>query len=391
MSWGGVKVDDQRIRFVLRACTGKERISDLCREFDISRQRGYYWLARFKEGDEIASLKERSRRPHHSPLKIAEAIEHRIVAERKRRPDWGARKIQVLLAREDLVVPACTIHRILQRNQLIHPHHQHPPALKRFQREHPNQLWQMDFKGLPSNLSHGWAPLSVLDDCSRFVVLLRALEDRKTGAEVRRTLEEAFERYGVPDAMLMDHGTPWWNGQHVCGWTRLSIWLMKQGVSLHLAAVRHPQTQGKVERFHRTLEEALHERGFPPQREQWAGWLEEFREEYNQVRPHEALNMATPGSCWRPSPRAYQPNPPAWDYPPGEPLLQVRSSGQVMVEHQEYTISQALAGETIQLKRLSEDRLLAFYRSTCVREINLRKRQSYPVYFSREQRVFEHD
>ena len=113
MSWGGVKVDDQRIRFVLRACTGKERISDLCREFDISRQRGYYWLARFKEGDEIASLKERSRRPHHSPLKIAEAIEHRIVAERKRRPDWGARKIQVLLAREDLVVPACTIHRIL--------------------------------------------------------------------------------------------------------------------------------------------------------------------------------------------------------------------------------------------------------------------------------------
>ena len=214
----------------------------------------------------------------------------------------------------------------------------------------------MDFKGLPSNLSHGWAPLSVLDDCSRFVVLLRALEDRKTGAEVRRTLEEAFERYGVPDAMLMDHGTPWWNGQHVCGWTRLSIWLMKQGVSLHLAAVRHPQTQG-----------------------------------YNQVRPHEALNMATPGSCWRPSPRAYQPNPPAWDYPPGEPLLQVRSSGQVMVEHQEYTISQALAGETIQLKRLSEDRLLAFYRSTCVREINLRKRQSYPVYFSREQRVFEHD
>jgi len=223
------------------------------------------------------------------------------------------------------------------------------------------------------------------------VVLLRALEDRKTGAEVRRTLEEAFERYGVPDAMLMDHGTPWWNGQHVCGWTRLSIWLMKQGVSLHLAAVRHPQTQGKVERFHRTLEEALHERGFPPQREQWAGWLEEFREEYNQVRPHEALNMATPGSCWRPSPRAYQPNPPAWDYPPGEPLLQVRSSGQVMVEHQEYTISQALAGETIQLKRLSEDRLLAFYRSTCVREINLRKRQSYPVYFSREQRVFEHD
>jgi transposase InsO family protein len=387
MAWKDVRVSEQRIRFVLRASSGKEEIAGLCREFGISRTTGYYWLKRLREGERIEALRERSRRPHHSPRQTAAEIEQRVVEERKRRPDWGARKLRVLLQREGIDKPVVTIHRILLRQNLIHPHQQHPPALKRFERAEPNQLWQMDFKGLPANLSQGCLPLSIVDDCSRYALALRALAGSQ-GKPVQAVLEEVFGEAGQPEAMLLDHGTPWWSARHPSGWTRLSIWLMKRNVQLHFSAVRHPQTQGKVERFHRSLQDALHERGFPG-KHQWPEWLEQFRREYNEVRPHEALNMATPASRWRPSARPFQPQPSEWEYPAGHEVTTVRHWGQVAVGGHEYTISGALAGERVQLQWIDGDRVLVFYRCTCVRELNLLKRQSYPVYFSREQRIFE--
>lgn len=388
MAWKDVKVSEQRIRFVLRASSGNEEMAGLCREFGISRTTGYYWLKRYQEVDRIEELRERSRRPHHSPQKTSEAVEERIVRERQRRPDWGARKLRVLLAREGIEKPVGTIHRVLLRRDLIQPHHQHPAALKRFQRAEPNELWQMDFKGLPANLSQGWVPLSLLDDCSRYSLALQALVDTK-GKPVQETLERVFEEAGLPDAMLLDHGTPWWSAHHPWGWTRLSIWLMRRNVQLHYSAVRHPQTQGKVERFHRSLQDALHERGFPARRQDWPGWLEEFRQEYNEVRPHEALGMATPASRWHRSARSFPAPMEEWEYASGHDIVAVRNSGQVRVEGHEYTITGALAGERVQLQRVADDRVLVYYRRTCVRELQLSKRQSYPVYFSREQPIFD--
>jgi transposase InsO family protein len=387
MAWKDVKVSEQRLRFVLRASEKKENLAGLCREFDISRTTGYYLLKRFQECGQIEELKELSRRPHHSPQRTAEEIEQRVVEERKARPDWGARKLQVLLERAAIVLPAFTIHRILKRHGLIKPHQQHPPALRRFQRKQPNQLWQMDFKGLPENLSKGWMPLSILDDCSRYALGLRALRSN-TGQAVRGVLEGIFEEAGMPEAMLLDHGVPWWSAHNPSGWTRLSVWLMKQNVKIYLSAVRHPQTQGKVERFHRTIQDALHERGFPAERSDWPGWLEEFRKEYNEVRPHQALGMETPASRWKPSPRAYQETA-EWEYPAGAQVKTLRQSGQVRIEGHEFTVTSALAGEAVQLEYLAQNRVLVYYRRTCVREINLQKRQSYPVYFSRTQQVFE--
>ena len=381
-------MDEQRIRFVLRADSGAEEMAGLCREFEISRTTGYYWLRRYREGKRIEELRERSRRPHQSPRKTASEIEDRVVEERQRRPDWGARKLRVLLAREGICKPTSTIHRILRRRDLVRPHQQHRPALKRFQRDQPNQLWQMDFKGLPANLSQGWMPLSVIDDCSRYAVALESLRSTQRSG-VQGVLERVFGEVGLPEAMLLDHGTPWWNAQHPHGWTRLSIWLMKQNVRLHFSAVRHPQTQGKVERFHRSLQDALHERGFPASREDWPQWLETFRREYNEVRPHEALAMATPASCWRPSSRLLPAALTEWDYAGDHPIVTVRQSGQVKLERHEYTISGALAGEKVELQRIAADRVLVFYRRTCIRELHLSKQQSYPVYFSREQPIVE--
>jgi transposase InsO family protein len=386
MSWKAVNVYEQRIRFVLRAIRGEENFSGLCREFEISRVTGYEWLKRYREGEGIEDLKDRSRRPHTSPRKTAETIEQRIVSERLQRPDWGARKFETILKRDGIEVPRGTIHRVFLRNGLIKPHHQHPPALKRFEREQPNQLWQMDFKGLPANLSQGWSPLSIVDDCSRYALALEALA-KPNGGAVRQVLRGVFEEVGLPDAMLVDHGTPWWSAHQPCGWTQLSVWLMKQNVKIYLSAVRHPQTQGKVERFHRTIQDALHERGFPADREAWPGWLAAFRREYNEVRPHEALAMAVPASRWQPSGRCYVEQP-EWEYPAGAELKKVRTSGQVTVGKHEYSVTAALAGEMVQLAPLEQDRLLVYYRRTCIREINLQKRQSYPVYFAKTQPVF---
>jgi transposase InsO family protein len=387
MAWKDVKVSEQRVRFVLRAISGQENFAGLCREFDISRPTGYYWLKRYREGERIEDLKERSRRPHRSPHRTSDAIEQRIVEERKLRPDWGARKLKVVLGREEINLPRATIHRVLKRHQLIKPHNQHPPALKRFQRERPNQLWQMDFKGLPANLSQGWSPLSILDDCSRYALNLRALNP-PNGKAVREVLTGVFKESGLPDAMLLDHGTPWWSAHQASGWTQLSVWLMKQNVKLYFCAVRHPQTQGKVERFHRTLQDALHERGFPKDRESWPQWLEAFRREYNEIRPHEALDMATPATRWQRSGRPFG-EVAEWEYPSGAQVKSVRTWGQVQIEGHDYTVTSALAGERVQLEYLEQDRILIYYRRTCVREINLQKRQSYPVYFSRTERVFE--
>ena len=388
MPWKDVNVNEQRIRFIVRASSGHEEMAGLCREFGISRVTGYHWLRRFQETGRVEEIREKSRRPQRSPRKTARVIEERVVVERKQRPDWGARKIQWLLGQDGIVVPVCTVHRIMQRNQLIQAHHQHRPALKRFQRPQPNELWQMDFKGLPHNLSQGWLPLSLLDDCSRYSVGLEAL--RGTQAKpVQQVLEKIFEENGLPEQMLLDHGTPWWNANHPSGWTQLSIWLMNRGIQLHFCAVRHPQTQGKVERFHRSMEDALHERGFPKRKEDWPLWLAAFRQEYNQVRPHEALGMATPASRWTPSGRIYQAEPIAWEYAGSAPVERVRSSGQIQIARHDYTISGALSGQYVQVQPLTADRLLVYYRRTCVREINLQKRQSYPVYFSREEPIFE--
>jgi transposase InsO family protein len=279
-------------------------MQQLCEEFEISRPTGYQWLRRYQGGG-IAGVVEKSRRPHHSPEKTPVEIEQRVIELRQQRPDWGARKLQVVLRGEQIDLPVITVHRILLRRGLVRAQDQHPRAVGRFERGAANQLWQMDFKS-PIGWEAPVGPLSVLDDHSRYAVTLQGTWS--TQAEpVKQGLIEAFERCGVPEEMLMDHGTPWWNMRAVAGWTWLTVWLMKQGIRLHFSGYRHPQTQGKVERFHGALAAAAKRRGFPS-RERRQAWLDEFRQEYNHVRPHEALEMRTPASVWSRSERPYRPN-----------------------------------------------------------------------------------
>jgi transposase InsO family protein len=230
MPWKTVDIHEQRVRFVVEATRGERSLTALCEAYEISRPTGYLWLQRYREAG-IGGIAERSRRPRESPRRTASAIEQQVVELRRRYPDWGARKLQVLLAEAGLPLPRNTVHRILRRHGLIGEQERIPAATQRFERSRPNELWQMDFKG-PKGWPAKVGPLSVLDDHSRYLIALAANRTMH-GEQVRRHLEEAFERCGVPEGMLMDHGTPWWSTYSVWGGTRLSLWLMRQGIQLH--------------------------------------------------------------------------------------------------------------------------------------------------------------
>jgi transposase InsO family protein len=302
MPWRSMKVEEQRFEFVVRAAAGKESMSALCREFGISRPTGYLWRRRYREAGSFTAVRELSRRPRRSPKRTRAQKQGRVVALRQQ-TGWGAKKLHVLLCEEQLPISVRTIHRILERQGLVRED-VHAPALKRFERSAPNELWQMDSKGkypLPEAECH---PLSIVDDHSRYVVGLYALP-ALSSEQAWACLVETFQRYGVPQAMLMDRGTLWWSEHNGWGLTRLSVQLIEQGIGLHYGRICHPQTQGKVEHFHRTLGGELRHRGLPTQWVEWAPLLTEVRRNYNERRPHEALQMRRPAEVYRPSAQAY--------------------------------------------------------------------------------------
>lgn len=366
-------VEEQKVRFVVAAARREKPLSALCEEFGISRPTGYLWWRRYEQAG-LAGLSDRSRRPKQSPRQTAAEVERRVVELRQRYPDWGARKLQVLLTREQVEVTRSTVHRILLRHSQVRDSDRHRQAPGRFQRGTPNELWQMDFKS-PKGWNAAVGPLSVLDDCSRYLLVLQAVWTNH-GELVREQLASAFTRCGVPQAMLMDHGIPWWSERAPSGATHLTVWLMKQGIQLHWSGFRHPQTQGKVERFHGALERALLLRAAPRQQPQ--AWLDQFRWEHNHVRPHEALGMQTPASVWHRSERSYDPHPARWEYPPGAKVLKVSSQGSLDAYQIRWRIARALAGEWVQLERVGQ-RVLVYYCRTLIRELDLQSRSSIMV------------
>ena len=370
MPWKTMDVREQRVRFVVAASRQEKPFLRLCEEFGISRPTGLLWVERYRQGG-VDGVSEQSRRPHTSPWQTAPALEEQVVALRQRYPDWGARKLQVLLGRDCVALSRSTIHRILLRRGLVHDGERQAAATRRFERSTANELWQMDFKG-PKHWHQAVGPLSVLDDHSRYLIVLQAVGS--TRAElVREQLESAFQVCGLPEGILMDHGVPWWNPLAPMGASQLSLWLMKQGVGLHWSRIRHPQTQGKVERFHGALQRALECRGGAGPEPQ--AWLDQYRFEHNHVRPHEALGMQTPASHWRPSERRYHPNPPRWQYPEGARVRKVDCSGKLKLHGRNWNISQALAGDWVQLIRL-EERVQVYYCNTLIRELDLALQRS---------------
>ena len=376
MPWLETHVMDQRIEFVVRAGQEAVNLSALCREYGVSRKTGYKWLDRFRRSGSLTGLADRSRRPHGSPWQTAAAIEARVEALR-RAHGWSGGKLQLLLASEGVVVSRRTIDRIIRRRGLIAPEDRPQTAWRRFERQRPNELWQMDFKGQYPCRGGACFPLTVLDDHSRYAIGLEALRGT-TGGPVQRRLVRCFQRYGLPEAMLIDHGTPWFGTTNGHGLTRLAVFLIQQGIELIYSGVGHPQTQGKIERLHRTLNRSLRLWGVPRELAGFQRRFERFRHEYNEVRPHESIDMAVPASRYRPSPRRYQPRPTPWDYPAGADVRRITGWGAVRHRGESHFVCEALVGEWVQCQEFA-GKLLVTFRQMHIREIDLKTGRTVPL------------
>ena len=379
MPWLETDVRDQRIQFVMTARRPGANITAVCRAFGISRKTGYKWLQRESAAGSVAVLADRSRRPHTSPTRTDVVTTTRVL-ELREAFGWGGDKLACLLAAEGIALAPRTIDRIIQREGLTRERAVVGAAPHRFEHEAPNDLWQLDAKGpYPVHGGGRCHALSVVDDHSRFAVGLVALPTVAT-ATVEPALRACFEAYGVPRAMLMDHGSPWWSTSSHDGLTRLTVGLLKQGIRLIYGAIRHPQTQGKVERFHRTLGEHLRWVGVPTTLGEFSRAFRRFREEYNHIRPHEALGMRPPAERFVPSRRTYRPSPPRWEYPGGTIVRRVQRNGMVHYNAAVYYVSEALFGEEVGCVPLVDaDRVLVIYRHMIVREWRLRSRRSVPL------------
>lgn len=377
MPWQETNVRELRMRFVAEATAADADVSAVCRRYGISRPTGYRWLQRYAEGGTLTALVERSRRPHHSPTRTDAAITARVVGLRKQY-GWAGRKLQVLLAAEGIHRSPATIDRIIRREGLVDVTESHPPTPGRFARATPNELWQMDFKGQYPTTSREWCfPLSVLDDHSRYAVGLFALTSTQ-GAPVQAALWGCFERHGLPQALLIDHGAPWWNPANGHGLTVLAVAVIEQGVELIYSGVRHPQTQGKVERFHRTLGTRLRQWGVPHTVPAFAQAFTRFRTEYNEIRPHEATGLRPPTQCYVASPRRAVARPHPWDYPQGLETRRVDQAGCLSEGGHRYFVCQALASKWVACERVAAH-LVVRYRHLYIREIDLRTHTSRPL------------
>jgi transposase InsO family protein len=375
MPWRTESVMDQRVEFVLRARAGEEPVAALCREYQISRPTGYLWLNRYHQVGSVTGLAEHSRRPLHSPQRMSEEIAAAVLAIRDEK-GWSGPKIAKVLEKQGLKVAPATAQRILKRaGRVVKP--KVDKTTIRFARDECNELAQMDFKGEYTMPWEKCYPLSLLDDCSRYLHGLWPLSG--TGGEgVKQTLEGYFREHGVALSILMDHGPPWFSTTNQHGLTWVSVWLLKQGVVLRYSGVGHPQTQGKVERFHQTLKARTRHRGAPTTMGEWHRWAMEFRDEYNYERPHEALGMKTPGEVYQAvNLRPYQEQPQEWEYTGGV-VKRLNTQGMLYYRQQRYFVSEALASEWVRIDEL-DGKLLVTFRHMTVREIEVRTGQSTAV------------
>ena len=354
MPWRETSVMEERLRFVARLLEG-EGMSEVCRQFGISRKTGYKIFNRYKD-DGLEALTDRSRRPVRYANQLPEPVEAMIVRLKQDKPHWGARKIRELLVRKlagDVRIPAkSTVHAVLDRHGLVaqarkrQRHRAEGTALS--QPLVPNDLWCADFKG-EFKLGDGryCYPLTVTDQASRFLLACEAFESTREQG-VFEAFRRLFAERGLPDAIRSDNGLP--NGLY--NLSKLSVWWLRLGIALERIKPGHPQQNGRHERMHLTLKK---EATRPPGRNilQQQARFDAFVSEFNEERPHEALAMQVPAQLYRCSSRPYA-GLPEIDYPFHDRDVLVTNCGRICMHSKKINISTVMAGQRLGLKEVDD-------------------------------------
>jgi transposase InsO family protein len=361
MPWNEESTVSLRLDFVRLASQADANVRELCRRFDVSAKTAYKWLARFRELGQ-PGLDDRTRRPTNSPLRTGPDLEKQVLALRRQHPTWGGRKLRRRL--QDLGVPAVpaasTITAILQRHDCISPLQTaaHRPC-QRFEQDAPNRLWQMDFKGHFATEVGRCHPLTVMDDHSRFCLGLFACADEQADT-VKTQLTGVFRRFGLPERILCDNGPPWGcagAGQH----TALTVWWLRLGIAVSHGRPHHPQTQGKEERFHRTLNadvvQGAQFRDVTQCQTRFDTWLPVYKHE----RPHEALALGVPASRYRASVRSFPEVLPPLVYEAPAQVRKVQTTGRIAWYGREVPVGRAFAGHPVGVRPTTTDGIWEVY------------------------------
>ena len=363
MPWSTNTVSELRMAFVQAVRIARRSVSQAARDFGISRKTAYKWLALF---DAQQPLTDRIRRPIHSPARTSDALQAAVLAVRDQY-GWGPRKITAYLRNQNQpTVPTRTAAAILHRHGRITPPVASELADQRFERSAPNQLWQVDFKGYVEVARKKVYPLTVLDDHSRFLLALGCGED-VTMAHAWKVLWNVFGEYGLPEEILCDNAF----GSSGMGVSWFEARLMRLGIRATHGRPYHPQTQGKVERLHGTLESEVFPRLDRGNRVAFEAGLDRWRREvYNVIRPHESLGDMPPVWRWRVSERVRPKVLPEMEYPSGSVLRRVSSGGEIRWRSAKLLAGQGLVGQRVRVEE-TDDSVVLWYGPYRIRQIPL--------------------
>jgi transposase InsO family protein len=377
MPWTETKVVDQRTEFVLRSLRGVESFGVLCQEYGISRKTGYKWKERFLEAG-LPGLTDHSRRPCSSPNEIGESMVCRIVKLKLAHPSWGARKLQAVLGRtvpKEALPSESSFKRILDKAGLVQHRRRMPAAHgQRVQTpakaERPNQVWTIDFKGWWRTRNQArFEPLTIRDDFSRYVLCAQAMDDARSDT-VRGQMTQVFERFGLPEVIRSDNGSPFAACNSPLGLSRLSAWWLSLGIHLDRIPPGRPDQNGGHERMHRDLAWDVERVAANDGAAQQAA-LDVWRRTFNEERPHEALGMRVPHEVYHASPRKYDATPVELVYPSRYLIRKVNSIGSVRLHRAGINVSAALRGFEIGLEPLPDNRYATWFCQLCLGQIDL--------------------
>lgn len=370
MPWGAKTVEEKREEFVL-AAKGSRNFSALCREYGITRRTGYKWMTRACVGDPGKAWSANvSTAPKHKANKTPAQMENIILQVRKENPAWGGETIRKVLenAGQEHLPCVKTCNNILKRNGCISDEESlKHEACQRFQREKCNELWQTDFKGDFELLDGSRCyPLTILDDHSRFSIMI----DPKPNMQgVKDSFRQAFLIFGMPDSVLSDNGAQFAGFKG--GYTSFERWLMDHEILPVHGRIMHPQTQGKIERFHRTMNQELLKHHTFSDLADVSLQLQEWRRKYNEDRPHEALGMRPPAQIYVPSIRAYRDAPEFFEYSGLYPVRKVNNWGYLRFEPVRVYLSESMADTYLEIRPGKQgDSFRICYRRFVIAEID---------------------
>lgn len=366
MPWKDKTVEELRKEFV-EAAKSSRNFSQLCREFDITRKTGYKWIDRDNMSE---GLSDKSRRPETIANKTDIETEQKIVQARSKY-GWGAKKIKETLEQDGYSMPCVkTVNNILLRNGCISPEESAKhKAFIRFEKDKCNEMWQTDFKGEFKMKDGNYCyPLDIFDDHSRFVIKIKPHLD--TENVVLPAFRDAFMEYGMPDSVLSDNGAQFAGFRH--GYTQFEKWLMNHDVLPIHGRIKHPQTQGKIERFHRAMKDEVLKRYTPTDISDAERVLSEWRDVYNNIRPHEALGMKRPKDIYSPSERVYSDEVEKYEYSGVYHVIKVNSWGYVRFDRWKIYLSETMIDERIEFRpNPNGDTFIACYRNFAIAEFDV--------------------